>query len=43
LHLPFSGGIVDQGAKTMDMIRYLQSLFRQKIMEEEKRKSNLKH
>jgi hypothetical protein len=39
IHLPFNGGVVDQGAKTMGLLKYLQSLFRQKIMEEEKKKS----
>jgi hypothetical protein len=43
LHLPYQGGIVDQGSKTMDTLKYIQSLFRQKIIEEEKRKNNINH
>jgi hypothetical protein len=42
INLPFSGGIVDQGSKTMEMIRYLQSLFRKKIIQDENQRNNLK-
>ena len=34
LHLPFSGGIMDQPAKTMEILRYLQSLWIEKIADE---------
>jgi hypothetical protein len=37
LHLPFSGGAADQGAKTMDYLKYIRHLFREKIAEEEKK------
>lgn len=34
LHLPFSGGIMEQPAKTMEVIRFLQSLWIEKIADE---------
>jgi len=34
LHLPFAGGIMEQPAKTMEILRYLQSLWIEKIAEE---------
>jgi hypothetical protein len=37
LHLPFPGSVLEQGAKTMDMLKYIQYLYRQKIAEEEKK------
>jgi hypothetical protein len=41
LHLPFSGGVMDQGAKTMDILKYIRSLFREKIADEQKGKMRL--
>jgi hypothetical protein len=38
LHLPAAGGVLDQPSKTMDGLKYLQSLQREKIAEEEKKK-----
>jgi hypothetical protein len=38
LHLPAAGGVLDQPAKTMDGLKYLQSLLREKIADEEKKK-----
>jgi hypothetical protein len=40
LHLPAAGGVLDQPAKTMDGLKYLQSLLREKIADEEKNKFN---
>jgi hypothetical protein len=40
LHLPCGGGALEQPAKTMDCLRYLQRLFRQKIVDEEKKRFN---
>jgi hypothetical protein len=38
LHLPAAGGVLDQPSKTMDGLKYLQSLLREKIAEDEKKK-----
>jgi hypothetical protein len=38
LHLPVDGGVLDQPAKTMAGLKYLQSLLREKIADEEKKK-----
>jgi hypothetical protein len=37
IHLPFSGGVIEQGVKTMDVLKYLQYLFRKKIEEDAKK------
>lgn len=34
LHLPFEGGVMEQPAKTMEILRYLQSLWIEKIASE---------
>lgn len=39
LHLPFGGGVMEQPAKTMDVLRYLQSLWIEKIADEMERVS----
>jgi hypothetical protein len=38
LHLPAAGGVLDQPSKTMDGLKYLQSLLREKIADEEKKR-----
>jgi hypothetical protein len=38
LHLPVAGGALEQPSKTMDGLKYMQSLLREKIAEEEKKK-----
>jgi hypothetical protein len=38
LHLPAGENALDQPAKTMDSLKYLQSLLRQKMIDEEKRR-----
>jgi hypothetical protein len=38
LHLPVAGGVLDQPSKTMDGLKQLQSLLREKIAEDEKKK-----
>lgn len=40
LHLPFSGGVLEQPSKTMEVIRYLQSLWIEKIADEYKKIGN---
>lgn len=40
IHLPFSGGALEQPAKTMEVIRYLQSLWIEKIADEYKKIGN---
>lgn len=40
LHLPFSGGVMDQGAKTMECLSYIRSLFREKTADDMRRKVN---
>lgn len=42
LHLPFSGGVMDQGAKTMDCLKYIRVLFRKKIAEEEEKRNRIR-
>jgi hypothetical protein len=37
LHFPFSGGALEQPVKTMEMLKYIQVLYRQRIAEEEKK------
>jgi hypothetical protein len=37
LHLPFSGGVAEQPVKTMAILSYIQSLFRKKIADEQKK------
>lgn len=34
LHLPFDGGVMEQPAKTMEILRFLQSLWIEKIADE---------
>jgi uncharacterized protein YbgA (DUF1722 family) len=36
LHLPFSGGVAEQPAKTMTVLNHLQSIFREKLDEDQK-------
>lgn len=36
LHLPFSGAVMDQGSKTMDLLKCLQHLLRKKIADDNK-------
>jgi hypothetical protein len=36
--LPAGGGVLDQPAKTMEALKYLQSLLREKIADDEKNK-----
>jgi hypothetical protein len=43
IHLPFNGGALDQPSKTMDILKYLQFLFRQKIADDEKNRSRFNH
>jgi hypothetical protein len=42
IHLPSGNSVLEQPSKTMDCLKYLQSLFRQKIVEEEKKKNSYK-
>jgi hypothetical protein len=42
IHLPFSGGALEQPSKTMDCLKYLQFLFREKIAEEERKKNTFR-
>jgi hypothetical protein len=42
LHLPAAGGVLDQPVKTMDGLKYLQSLQREKIAEDEKKRFNVR-
>jgi hypothetical protein len=37
LHLPFSGGVAEQPGKTMEILKYIQSLFREKIVKDQKK------
>jgi hypothetical protein len=36
---PLRGGALDQGAKTMSILKYIQFLFRQKLMDDERNRN----
>jgi hypothetical protein len=37
LHFPFEGGIAEQPSKTMDIFSFLQSLYREKLDDDNKK------
>jgi hypothetical protein len=40
IHLPFDGSVIEQPCKTMEVIQYIQNLYRKDDMEKQKREQS---